>query len=74
MLRLLHFIDHHGLVITPIIYKILVLMVVGFMGASATAGLLILYIYFKDRIRFKGCYLDIYLRGDQNSCCLKKTR
>lgn len=52
VLKTMHYIGHHGVEIAKIFYQLTALMSIGFMGAAATLGLLMLYVYFQNKIPF----------------------
>jgi tellurite resistance protein TehA-like permease len=52
VLRGFHYLAHHEVVVSPVFYKLVALMGIGFMGAAATLGLIVLYVYFRARVPF----------------------
>ncbi len=52
MLKLLHYMGHHGMTIPHILLKVLTFTAIGFMGASATLGIIILFVYFREHVPF----------------------
>ncbi len=52
MLKLLHFMGHHDMTIAPVLLKVLTFMAIGFMGAAATLGIIVLIVYFREHVPF----------------------
>ncbi len=52
VLKLAHYLGHHGLEIAPILLKVVTFMASGLMGAVATLGLIVLIVYFREGVPF----------------------
>ena len=52
VLKLMHYMGHHGMTIAPVFLKVLTFTAIGFMGAAATLGLIVLLVYFREHVPF----------------------
>ncbi len=52
LLKLMHYMSHHGLHIAHIVVSVVVFAAIGTMGATTTLGLIVLYMYFREKIPF----------------------
>jgi len=50
--KLLHYLGHHGMVVPHILLKVIAYTAIGFMGASATLGLILVWVYFREHVPF----------------------
>ena len=52
VLRLYHYMGHHGLEVPHVVFELTSLAAIGLMGAAATLGIIILIGYFRGRVAF----------------------